>query len=210
MYASSEKKIDILNDHYKDTFSHLVSYRKQRDRLLLYRFGVLAILILYQLFPGDTINALLKIVTEKVGVDITLSTIGGLFLAYMPLLLFLIVLCFRSWQVGNLVDSHYAYLEKLEQELVSLFPSGVPFTRESNCSYKGTIISIWNHRIYDLLFYMTFNVWIILSLTYGWRHHGFNPFRLISVILFFICYIYWNRKTLKEIWKKYREQKHTS
>jgi hypothetical protein len=28
MYASSEKKIDILNDHYKDTFSHLVSYRK--------------------------------------------------------------------------------------------------------------------------------------------------------------------------------------
>ena len=35
MYASSQKKIDILHDHYKDTFSHLVNYRKQRDRLLL-------------------------------------------------------------------------------------------------------------------------------------------------------------------------------
>ena len=35
MYASSEKKLDILNDHYKDTFSHLVSYRKQGDRLLI-------------------------------------------------------------------------------------------------------------------------------------------------------------------------------
>ena len=50
MYSSSEKKIDILNDHYKDTFSHLVSYRKQRDRLLLYLTVVMMIMFLYQFF----------------------------------------------------------------------------------------------------------------------------------------------------------------
>ena len=204
MYSSSEKKLEILNDHYKDTFSHLVGYRKQRDRLLLYQFGVMAILILYQLFPGDTINAVLKIISKKVGVDIALSTIGGLFLVYMPILVFLIILRFRYWQVRNIIESHYGYIEKLEQELASLFPSGVPFTRESNFSYKGQIHSIWNQRFYNLLFHMSLNVWILLSLTYGWRHDGFSWSRFISVIVYIIFYSYWNRTTLKQIWKNYR------
>ena len=57
MYASGEKKIDILNDHYKDTFSHLVGYRKQRDRLLLYLLGVVVIMLVYEIFPQQTASA---------------------------------------------------------------------------------------------------------------------------------------------------------
>ena len=58
MYSSSEKKLEILNDHYKDTFSHLVSYRKQRDRLLLYLLAGVGLMFLYQLFPEETTTAI--------------------------------------------------------------------------------------------------------------------------------------------------------
>lgn len=41
MNVSDDKKAEMLNDHYKDTFAHLVAYRKQRDRLTFIVVGLL-------------------------------------------------------------------------------------------------------------------------------------------------------------------------
>ena len=153
MYASSEKKLDILNDHYKDTFSHLVNYRKQRDRLLLYLLGVVTILFLYQFFPDEVIDVIFKAVSAKLEVDIVLSSIEKIMLIIIPLIVFLVILSRRYWQVWNLIESQYDYLEKLETELASLYASGVPFTRESKFSFKGQHISLWNHGFYNQIFY---------------------------------------------------------
>ena len=130
MYASSEKKLDILNDHYKDTFSHLVSYRKQRDRLLLYLLVVVAVMYLYELFPDKTTIAISEVFSKKIGVKIVDSIVSFL-LQTLPLI-FVTFLGLRYWQVWHLIESQYDYFEKLEKDLASLFPSGVPFTRESN------------------------------------------------------------------------------
>ena len=68
MYASSEKMIDILNDHYKDTFSHLVIYRKQRDRVLVYLLGKVVIMLVYEMFPQQITSAVSEVVSKKIGV----------------------------------------------------------------------------------------------------------------------------------------------
>ena len=180
MYASSEKKLDILNDHYKDTFSHLVSYRKQRDRLLLYMVGVLMILFLYQFFPGEIVDTIFTTVSNKTGVDMELGFIEKHFLIFTPTFVFYFVAGRRYWQVWHLIDKQYDYLEEIEKELSSLYASGLPFTRESKFSYKGKNLSIWSNTYYNQICYaIVMFVLPALGATFGIRHYGFKLHSLI-------------------------------
>ncbi len=76
MFASNDKKLEILNDHYKDSFSHLVSYRKQRDRLMLFLLSVLGIMILFQYFPNQISQSASKFVSTKIGVEFDLHILS--------------------------------------------------------------------------------------------------------------------------------------
>ena len=204
MYASSEKKIDILNDHYKDTFSHLVSYRKQRDRLLLYLLGVAMILLLYQFFPDETPEIIFDIAGKKLGVDIDLSFIDRIFLVFVPVYVFYFVAGRRYWQIWNLIDDQYDYLEKLEKELASLYASGVPFTRETKYSNRGHNLSIWNNEYYNYVFRAIFTFILpLLGATFAVRQYGFKmPHSAISAIFLIAFLSPWILRKLREIFSK--------
>ena len=187
MYSSSDKKLDILNDHYKDTFSHLVSYRKQRDRLLLYLLVVMTIIFLYQFFPEETTTTISDAVTKKTGIGRINS-----FIFYLLLSIISWLLSYRYFQLRELIDEQYQYLQKLEVDLAALFPSGVPFTRESNFSVQGNrYLSLWSNKPYNKFFQILFFLWVSLSVTFGLRHYGFSRAWLISFIMWFIFVIYW-------------------
>ena len=193
MYASSEKKLDILNDHYKDTFSHLVSYRKQRDRLLLYQLGVVSLQFLYQFLPNETTDIILKVVLKKIGVDdIVLPSVVGILLVWTPPTLFFLILGRRYWQVWNLIENQYNYLQKLEEELSPLFASGVSFTHEGNFSFKNEELSIWSHRFYNLCFRSLCFIMVMLGATFVLRHHGPSWQAFTACIVLIIVFIFQN------------------
>ena len=202
MYASSQKKIDILHDHYKDTFSHLVSYRKQRDRLLLYQVGVVTILLLYQFLPYETIDIIFSVVSQKTELEINLNFLDRLLLIFTPVIVLLLVISRRYWQVWHLIDSQYDYLEKLENELASLYTSRIPFTRESKFAYKGQDRSIWSNEYYNQIFYATFKfVFPLLGATFGIRHFGFKmPYSVMTVILLIPFLSPWIWKKVEKRW----------
>ena len=196
MYSSGEKKIDILNDHYKDTFSHLVGYRKQRDRLLLYLLALVVIMWLYDLFPEEMSNTVSEIISEKTGVTKVESIISNV-LKELPMLC-AVFLAFRYWQTWHLIESQYDYLEKLETELASLFSSGIPFTRESNFSYKkNRNLSIWSHKPYNLSFTLLFYGLFLLRLTSDYRLHGFSWGWLIPCIIWIILFLFWHFRIMR-------------
>ena len=196
MYSSSEKKLEILNDHYKDTFSHLVSYRKQRDRLLLYLVALVAIMWLYDLFPDEVSNLILEITSERIGVNGVESIVSYL-LDSLPLMC-VVFLAFRYWQIWHLIESQYDYLEKLETDLASLFPSGIPFTRESNFSYKtNRNLSIWSHRIYNLSFTILFYGLFLFRVTSDYRLHGFSWGRLVYCIVWIALLLFWHFRIMR-------------
>ena len=204
MYASSEKKIDILNDHYKDTFSHLVGYRKQRDRMLLFLTVVLTIMFLYQLYPEKTTSAISDAVTKKIGI----GKLDSL-LVYVLLSIISWLLSFRYFQLRELIDEQYQYLQKLEEDLSSLFPSGVPFTRESNFSVQeNRNLSLWSHYPYNRFFHILFTFWTALSATFTLRHYGYSQIWLITFIAWIIHYLYLAgfKTILKNIWRKIRSR----
>ena len=45
--------VDILHDHYKESFSHIRDREKQRDRLFLFLIGVLGLLFLEVQYPAN-------------------------------------------------------------------------------------------------------------------------------------------------------------
>ena len=204
MFVSSDKKLEMLNDHYKDTFSHLVGYRKQRDRLLLYLMTVVVIMILYQFFPEETITAISEIVSKKIGVNLGRGSV----LVYILPMPFFVILGQRYWQVWHLIESQYDYLEKLEEELASLFSSGVLLPAKVIFPSKGRDLSIWSHKFYDQCFLFLLCNLVFLGATFGFRHYGFSMGWLICCIGSIIFFFYWNFKaTLKKIWTKIRKKR---
>ena len=202
MYSSSEKKLEILNDHYKDTFSQLVRYRKQRDRLLLYALAGVTLLLLYQFFPNLTIDVIFDAASKRLDVAMDLDFIDKILLVMTPIIVFFFVVSHRYWQIWNLIDSQYDYLEKLEQELASLYASGVPFTRESKFSNKGKALSIWNSDYYNDVFRAILKVVLpALGLTFGIRHFGFKMPYLVMTVIFLIAFLSpWIWKKVEKRW----------
>ena len=197
MYASSEKKLEILNDHYKDTFSHLVIYRKQRDRLLLYLLTVVVIMFLDELFPEEIIAAISEVVLKKTQVNIVPDFFILILVSMLPLIA-AAILAQRYWQVWQLIESQYDYLEKLEAELTSFFSSGIPFTRESNFSYKeNRNISIWSSKIYNWYFSLLFTFLFFLGTTSGLRHDGFSWDWFMNFIIWIILFLFWHFKIMR-------------
>ncbi len=196
MFASNDKKIEILNDHYKDTFSHLIRYRKQRDRLMLFLLAVLAVMYVFQFFPDETTGAISKLLSKKLGVEIVLNVLHVLLL---PIFI-VFILSHRYWQLWNLIERQYDYILALEKELSSLFMSGVPFTREINFAFrKNARLSIWRHTIYNRIFLSIWIFWIFLYITFAFRYYGFSWDLFIGFLIgntphLTYFYFYWRSK----------------
>ena len=149
MTITHDKKFEILNDHYKDTFTHTVSYRKQRDRIFLYLLLVFAIMFLQVAAPDKSDAVISKLISTKMGEGIILdaSFIGGL---VWFILLSLVV---KYFQAVVLIERQYAYLHRLEKEISSYFSSGIPFTREGKSYLKDyPKLSDWADILYVWVF----------------------------------------------------------
>ena len=175
-----------------------MSYRKQRDRFLFYIFILVTTLYLYQLFPESTVAAVSQMVAKKSNLEIVLNTTGQ-YLTYFGILTVSVILSFRYWQVSRLIERQYAYLQKVEQDLSSLYSSSVSFRRENDFSWEeNPILSIWSSKLYDLFFSLAFFFFGVLAVTSALRHDGFSWSDLIVCILgiMFLLYfnVYWFRR----------------
>lgn len=145
---SEDTKLEILNDHYKDSFVHLQEHRKFRDRSFIL-VVVFVGLLLFQLYApkesGQTFGEFVAAKFElKTSVDI--SFLGSLI--WFGLLGVLI----RYFQTGILLERQYKYIHSLEDQLSSYY-DGKTFTRESKAYLKNyPRFSDVAHLIYTVLF----------------------------------------------------------
>lgn len=116
-----EDKMQILHDHYKDTFSLQREYLKLRERLFIYVLLTVAIMVILSIIPGHTSSeALTKIAEDKLGTKIVINqdAIDGVL--WFVLLSFVV----RYFQANNTVERNYDYIHKIEPELNRLFNEG--------------------------------------------------------------------------------------
>lgn len=145
---TNDKKVEILNDHYKDTFAQLIEYRKLRDRLFAFIL-LTVILLLFQLYsPNEAETTIGEFLVKKLEIQtpINVSFIGNVI--WFVLLGFVM----RYFQTATFIERQYGYIHDLEEQLADFF-QGKAFTREGK-SYLANypLFSDWAHFLYTIAF----------------------------------------------------------
>ena len=142
------QSLQLLNDHYKDTFTRLAEYRQLRDRL----FALILVMITIVLFgvysPNEADIATGEIISKQLGLQspLDISFIGSI------IWFSLLSLVIRYFQTVMLIERQYDYVHKLEDELSRNF-KGVAFTREGKSYLENyPLFSNWTHFLYASAF----------------------------------------------------------
>jgi hypothetical protein len=125
---SPDKRLDILNDHYKDTFTRLREHEQARDRLFLWVIGVFALLILEIGYPAAVGGSLPKIALPGAA-EINLQALPLPALLHATWVLALVIEL-QYCQATVRVNRQYPYVHDLEKTISPSLGGGDLYRRE--------------------------------------------------------------------------------
>lgn len=146
----TETRIDVLHDHYKESFSYIRERERQRDRLFLVLIGLFALLVLEIQYPTNFGGALGNFRVSGAEVDLGALPLPG-FLSISWVLTFAIAL--RYCQAAINAKRQYAYLHRLEEKISRELGDEELYRREGK-SYLGDypLFQDWVWICYVFLF----------------------------------------------------------
>jgi hypothetical protein len=109
-----EQRLDVLHDHYKESFALIRQREAQRDRLFLVLIGLFALLVLEVQYPANFGGALGPLSVSGAEVDLGALPLPGLLSVSWVLTL---AIALRYCQAVMLVERQYDYLHRLEEKL---------------------------------------------------------------------------------------------
>lgn len=189
----TEKQLEILHDHYKETFSRLREAEAMRERLFLQLIGLFALLILQIGYPASLGGTL-----ENV------SVLGGeLNLKALPLSALLnatwfltLTIGLRYCQITVLVNRQYPYLHTLEESISPNFGGGDLYQREGKVylrEYPLLLNVAW--FAYCILFPLivilstiALLIWEFTQLSYPLYQKIFDALIAVALATFFVLY----------------------
>lgn len=141
-------ELEVLHDHYKNTFGYVRDHIKYRERLFAYVLVAALFMLLDISAPEAASRAISEALSKKLG--ITAAIDFSFMTSALWFLLLGLVLKYHQAQV--FIDRQYAYIHRIEAELKGNY-SGVPFTREGE-SYLADypLLSEWAHFLYTFVF----------------------------------------------------------
>lgn len=145
-----KSQLDILHDHYKESFSYIREREKQRDRLFLILIGLFALLVFEVQYPANFEGALGPVKASSAEVDLGALPLPGL-LSVSWVLTFAIAL--RYCQAAVNVERQYGYLHGLEEKISQELGDEELYRREGR-SYleKYPLFQEWAWICYVFLF----------------------------------------------------------
>ncbi len=153
-------KLQLLCDHYKDTFSQLREYIKQRDRLFIIILILITVMLFQTYSPKQSGEMMSQIVAQKLGLANPFD---------MPFLLSIIwfslfAAVVRYFQTVVQIERQYDYIHNMEEEISSNYGNKI-FTREGK-SYleKYLLFSEWASIIYTIIFPLLLIVVLVIKI----------------------------------------------
>lgn len=144
----SDGHLEILAEHFKDSFLYQREYIKQRDRLFVYILITVTVLLFQLYSPLEAEVAITELISKQLEISagIDISFLGSV--TWFTLL----GLTHRYYQNVVLVEQQYQYLHTLE-DLISPTLGNDVFRREGK-SYLANypLFSEWSHILYQWIF----------------------------------------------------------
>lgn len=155
---TDEKKIEILYDHYKDTFENQKVYLQKRNYYTLICLGLITVLSFQLANPSQTTIISAELIKKNIGdVKIDFCYINNV-LTFG--LLWVVIMCF---QINFLIEKYYKYIHEIEGELSKeLKPFEITREGKTYLDHYPWLLAVV-HRIYTVVFPSTLLIVALLK-----------------------------------------------
>ncbi len=189
---SDEKKVEILYDHYKDTFENQKVYLQKRNNYTLICLGLITTLSFQILNPDQSNSNSMELIKKYIGdIEIEYSYIKNI----LTFALLWVVIMY--YQINFLVEKLYKYIHEIEMSLTNEMN---PFEiKREGKTYLGDYP--WLLEVVDKIYSIGFPVTLIIVSIIKWTteknqikepfngHFWFDTILLFFIILTSLLYI---------------------
>lgn len=125
----TDKQLEIIHDHYKDTFERIRGFERSRDRLFIWVIVLFALLFLEVGYPAEFGGSLRSLSLLGGEVDLGRLPLPALLSATWVLTL---AISLRYCSASLWVDRQYPYLHALEKVISPALGGGIVYNREGD------------------------------------------------------------------------------
>jgi hypothetical protein len=203
MAISKEKTLEVLYDHYKDSFSYVSKYLQQRERIFVVVLVIVFLQFLQISFAEQYLEAFNAFVEQRFDLAFVFSQ------SVLNNLLWFLLLStsLRYFQVNILINRQYDYIHELEEKLSKIADTEGFIQREGYGYLKDYPLFLdWVHMLYTWIFPLLLILVsvtkiaseVVLTKQFSWS--------LLVSIIFFLIIIITSILYLVHIHKKHGEE----
>ena len=179
----TDTKLQLLAEHYKNSFDFLQIHLKQRNRLFLYVLCIL-VLMLFQLYtPQEASNIISQLISSKLKLSAPMNTLFIQSIIWFGLL----ATTLKYFQSVVFIERQYSYIHQLEEQLSEEYEKKA-FTREGD-SYQNDYPKLleWASCLYTVFFPAILLIVSSLKIIGEYRMLGFKQILVWFNAIFFLC-----------------------
>ncbi len=179
-------KVDILYDHYKDTFAIQKENEKLRNKLFVILCICILLLILMTIYPNNIYENFQELFSEKIGINIRFE------LKILELFNWFIItyLTVRYYQINSNIEKNYKYIHNIENTLEGKYK--IPIYREGkNYLVQYPLFLQLSYVFYKYIFPLLFNICITIKIYFNIYNKLTKPFLMISLVAY-VCLLILN------------------
>jgi len=200
---SKDKKLDILHDHYKETFSRIKEVESSRDKTFIWLIALFSALILQISYPIAVGKAIGKI--SIFGTELNISVLPLPAILDVTWLLTLVI-GLKYCQNVTFVNRQYPYLHSLEDVISPELGGGDLYRREGHVYLKDFPIVLdiawFFYGFFFPITIMSAALWLMVLE----KRHGAHPSVfdiIVALALFAVFFIYRVLPTIIYVWKSF-------
>lgn len=171
-------KLNILYDHYKDTFTIQKENEKSRNKLFLVLCICILILMLMIVYPNNIYENLQEFSSDKLGINIkfelkVLELFNWFIISYLTI---------RYYQINANIEKNYKYIHNIEDVLEK--KQKLPIYREGkNYLEQYPMFLTFSYIFYKYVFPILFSICVAIKVIFNIINKLSLPFLIISIIV---------------------------
>lgn len=177
-------KVELLYDHYKDTFSQIKESLNQRNSFFVKVFLTMTLQFLFAMSPESIISLITLIINNKYEVDITGQTSIIQCLLWITLLYFTI----RYYQTTVYIERQYKYIHNIESTISDLIET--KFDREGgDYLHDYPLMNDMIDKLYKWVFPIMYCLVVVVKIISEYYYDRLGLPLAFDTIVFLTCFI---------------------